>query len=1194
MAVRGAFRTRPLLALVAWCALVAGLLVHVPSATAASSPSLSASPAQGIAGEPLALKGGLGTKVARKVQLQSKQGSRWSTVASARSTTKGKFGFALTFPSSSTSYRVKAPRAAVKRTTYAAVTTPVRTVTVQLQTAALALPATGELDDLVVADGAFTPARPGRDVRLEQKSGSSWQLVDDDVESTNGAVSFDVDLDDTGTLTYRLVARAAGGAAEVSSAPRSIVVQDPNTDTTPPGPVTGLSVSGTTSSSVSLSWVDPGDADFAGVMVRRAVGATAPGSPSAGTLVADVVKPGTSVTDSGLAASTQYSYAVFAHDGVPNYATAKTVTVSTMVPSDTTPPGPVTGLSVSGTTSSSVSLSWVDPGDADFAGVMVRRAVGATAPGSPSAGTLVADVVKPGTSVTDSGLAASTQYSYAVFAHDGVPNYATAKTVTVSTMVPSDTTPPGPVTGLSVSGTTSSSVSLSWVDPGDADFAGVMVRRAVGATAPGSPSAGTLVADVVKPGTSVTDSGLAASTQYSYAVFAHDGVPNYATAKTVTAATAGTGTKGDWSQSRYDPEHRSWSPSETVITPGNAASVNEEWTTSGGSPAVVGTTLYNLTTDPMDNHGVLAAHDLATGSLLWSVSTDTCTSGPLSVTATAIVLGCSQPRAYALTGAHVLLWNIADTDPGQFFSNVLVIGDRVIAWGSAVASYQLSDGQRVWQQVMPSGANSISDVAASGGTVVVAYDDRLRGLSGSNGAQLWSTPGVWSSQLVIAGGFVYTNADFGVSRYSLATGAADGWTVPDGSDIYAIEAADADTVYVWEAHFDFGPPSPSVLHALRASDGSQRWQSDVPSRVGAVAIAGDVVWLTSSDIFSQGRDSDLIALDRQTGVELRHLSWDDNSYGHQNVSFADGKVVINQGGSAGSSPSRLRVFGLAGPRPTVTTPVLPLGRTGQSYSATLGATGVAPITWAVDSGSLPPGLSLSASGAITGTPTSAGTSRFVVRATAANGRSVTRSLPLSAVTSGTPSWTTTARDATRNAFEPGTGQLDLSAAPSIAFRWKTAPPGTTQFGNDQDVALSGTTLYTVGWDGVLKAFDTTGSQANRTPLWTALPSAGTGQGYTGAPTVSGSRIFVLDTDGRLHGVDATTGADLWHTDQISGVDRSPGRGGGGVHPGQHDQLPRLCRLRRHTTVGWQPGDDHGCDQQPEQRREPHLRPDRRM
>ncbi len=175
-------------------------------------------------------------------------------------------------------------------------------------------------------------------------------------------MSFDVDLDATGTLTYRLVARAEGGAAEVSSAPRSIVVQDTNTDTTPPGPVTGLSVSGTSSSSVSLSWGNPGDADFAGVMVRRAVGATAPGSPSAGTLVADVVKPGTSVTDSGLAASTQYSYAVFAHDGVPNYAAARTVTVATMAPSDTTPPGPVTGLSVSGTSSSSVSLSWGNPG----------------------------------------------------------------------------------------------------------------------------------------------------------------------------------------------------------------------------------------------------------------------------------------------------------------------------------------------------------------------------------------------------------------------------------------------------------------------------------------------------------------------------------------------------------------------------------------------------------------------------------------------------------------------------------------------------------------------------------------------------------------------------------------------------------------------------------------------------------------
>ena len=110
--------------------------------------------------------------------------------------------------------------------------------------------------------------------------------------------------------------------------------------------------------------------------------------------------------------------------------------------------------------------------------------------------------------------------------------------------------------------------------------------------------------------------------------------------------------------------------------------------------------------------------------------------------------------------------------------------------------------------------------------MVVAYDNRLRALSATTGAQQWAVPGVTSSQLVVADGWVYTNNLSGVSRYALASGAA-GWSVPNGN-IYRIEAVDADTVYVWEAVFDFSSPYPSILHALRTSDGAERWQSDVP------------------------------------------------------------------------------------------------------------------------------------------------------------------------------------------------------------------------------------------------------------------------------------------------------------------------------------------------------------------------------
>jgi len=68
--------------------------------------------------------------------------------------------------------------------------------------------------------------------------------------------------------------------------------------------------------------------------------------------------------------------------------------------------------------------------------------------------------------------------------------------------------------------------------------------------------------------------------------------------------------------------------------------------------------------------------------------------------------------------------------------------------------------------------------------------------------------------------------------------------------------------------------------------------------------------------------------------------------------------------------------------PTVTTASLPGGMVGTAYTATLAATGDTPITWSIDSGSLPAGLTLAAAtGVISGTPTAAGTATFTVKAT---------------------------------------------------------------------------------------------------------------------------------------------------------------------------------------------------------------------
>lgn len=64
----------------------------------------------------------------------------------------------------------------------------------------------------------------------------------------------------------------------------------------------------------------------------------------------------------------------------------------------------------------------------------------------------------------------------------------------------------------------------------------------------------------------------------------------------------------------------------------------------------------------------------------------------------------------------------------------------------------------------------------------------------------------------------------------------------------------------------------------------------------------------------------------------------------------------------------------------ITTTTLPSGTTGTAYSTTLTANS-SGVIWSLVSGTLPAGLTLSSTGSISGTPTTAGSSTFTVRAT---------------------------------------------------------------------------------------------------------------------------------------------------------------------------------------------------------------------
>jgi hypothetical protein len=93
-------------------------------------------------------------------------------------------------------------------------------------------------------------------------------------------------------------------------------------------------------------------------------------------------------------------------------------------------------------------------------------------------------------------------------------------------------------------------------------------------------------------------------------------------------------------------------------------------------------------------------------------------------------------------------------------------------------------------------------------------------------------------------------------------------------------------------------------------------------------------------------------------------------------------ITVTDASSPQKSDSQMYTIaiGPASAAVTITTVSLPDAVKGVAYSATLsGSGGTQPYSWTVQSGSLPAGLALSTSGAITGTPTASGPSNFVVR-----------------------------------------------------------------------------------------------------------------------------------------------------------------------------------------------------------------------
>lgn len=259
-------------------------------------------------------------------------------------------------------------------------------------------------------------------------------------------------------------------------------------DISPPSVPTNLQVTGSSSTSVDISWdASTDDVGVTGYHLYRNGGLVT--SPAT-----------TNYTDSGLTPNANYTYTVSAYDAVGN-TSSQSAPLPASTLADTLAPSVPTNVRQTGSTTSSTSIAWNASADnVGTAGYEVYRN-----------GALVR--TQAGTTYTDTGLGVFTTYIYTISAYDGANNFS-GLSAPLYGGTASDVTPPTVPDNLrKVSGTVSS-ITLGWdASTDDVAVTGYHLYRN-----------GTLIASPA--GTTYTDTGLTVSTTYIYTISAYDNAAN--------------------------------------------------------------------------------------------------------------------------------------------------------------------------------------------------------------------------------------------------------------------------------------------------------------------------------------------------------------------------------------------------------------------------------------------------------------------------------------------------------------------------------------------------------------------------------------------------------------------------------------------------------------------------------------------
>ncbi|SMH71441.1 exported protein of unknown function [Candidatus Nitrosotalea okcheonensis] len=206
----------------------------------------------------------------------------------------------------------------------------------------------------------------------------------------------------------------------------------------------------------------------------------------------------------------------------------------------TVPQSP-TSLTATTISSSQINLSWTAPsnnGGSAITGYKIERSTDSGITWS----TVVANTASVSTTYSDSGLAASTAYTYRVSAINSVGTGSPSNTASATTQNAPVSVPQSP-TNLTASAISSSQINLSWTAPsnnGGSAITGYKIERSTDSGITWS----TVVANTASVSTTYSDTGLAPNTAYTYRVSAINSVGTGSPSNTASATTSSSTTTG--------------------------------------------------------------------------------------------------------------------------------------------------------------------------------------------------------------------------------------------------------------------------------------------------------------------------------------------------------------------------------------------------------------------------------------------------------------------------------------------------------------------------------------------------------------------------------------------------------------------------------------------------------------------------